>query len=71
MYEIERAKNAFLRAAAALTESSTSETIAFALIEGSKGLLALAEYDKHEHGARKAFAYLEERKADGDLQDLV
>jgi hypothetical protein len=59
--EVEHAKNSFLRAAAALTEARTKETIAFALVEGSAGLLALAEYDKGERGKQLALAFLEER----------
>jgi hypothetical protein len=42
---IERAKTAFIRAAAALTEAPTVEALAFALQEGALGLLHVGEAD--------------------------
>jgi len=49
----EVASRCFLRAAAALTEVTTVDTIAFALIEASLGMLALAELDVGERGRRR------------------
>lgn len=43
-----RARDGFLRAAAALTEPPTAGVLAFALLEGSIALLAIAEADVGE-----------------------
>lgn len=46
------ARDAFLRAAAALTEPITAGVVAFALLEASIGLLRLAECDDDEQSGR-------------------
>lgn len=43
--DIEDARRAFTRAAAALTELPTTETLAFALLEGAIGLKRIADAD--------------------------
>lgn len=48
----ELARDAFLRAAAALTEPVTAGVVAFALLEASVGLLRLAECDDEEQSGR-------------------
>lgn len=48
-----RAKDRFLRAAAALTEPATEEHIAFALEEAAIGLHYLAKADHDERGLRR------------------
>lgn len=48
----DRARDCFLRAAAAMTEPPKVGNVAFALLEASLGMLALAELDVDE-GARK------------------
>lgn len=54
-----RARDAFLRAAAALTEPLTDQTLAFALLEGAIGLAACAEADAANEPARQlVFGYL-------------
>lgn len=46
------ARDAFLRASAALTEPVTAGVVAFALLEASIGLLRLAECDDEEQSGR-------------------
>lgn len=46
------ARDAFLRAAAALTEPVSAGVVAFALLEASIGLLRLAECDDDEQSGR-------------------
>lgn len=46
------ARDAFTRAAAALTEPLTADVVAFALLEASIGMLRLAEADDDEQSAR-------------------
>jgi hypothetical protein len=50
-HALDEARDLFLRAAAALTEFRTEETIAFALLEGAIGLVQLAKADP-EYKAR-------------------
>jgi hypothetical protein len=45
-----RARDAFLRAAAALTDPPTVETLAFAIIEGARGLFELVKLDEDQAG---------------------
>lgn len=42
---LDQARDQFLRAAAALTELRSDETVAFALLEGAIGLIQLAKAD--------------------------
>lgn len=54
----EVASRCFLRAAAALTEAATVDAIAFALLEASLGMLALAELDVGEKGRKRVEAMM-------------
>lgn len=56
----DQARDAFLRAAAALTEYPTSDVLAFALLEGSFGLKQLAEADEDKRAHDIVIAKLEE-----------
>ena len=44
-FHADRARDAFLRAAASLTEPRTTALVAFALLEGAIGLMELAKSD--------------------------
>lgn len=54
-----RAKDKFLRAAAALTEPCTAEHLAFALEEGALGLHYLAKADENQRGLARLEARIE------------
>lgn len=56
--DIERARQALLRAAAALTEPATHQVLAFALVEAATGLLCIARADVDEAGRALAEARL-------------
>lgn len=62
------ARNAFLRAAAALTEPLTTGVVAFALLEASIGMLSLAKADDDEQSAR---ARVEERVRGAMQQEVT
>lgn len=46
--DLDEARRAFIRAAAALTEIPTTETLAFALLEGAIGLKRVSDADIDE-----------------------
>lgn len=54
-----RAQDAFTRAAAALTEPTT-DALAFALLEATKGVMVLAEIDVGQKAKARVEAYLRE-----------
>lgn len=57
----EAARDAFLKAAAALTEFPTADVLAFALIEGGIGMLHVAKADESGAALAKAEAFLRGR----------
>ena len=70
--QIHRARDAFLRAAAALTEAATPNVLAFALLEGAIGMNAVANADEEHAALAVAESFLRAEKdarlaaADGD-----
>jgi hypothetical protein len=56
--DLQRARDHFMRASAALTETPDPHTIAFALLEAGLGILSLAKADRNERALNEAENYL-------------
>jgi hypothetical protein len=62
--DLQRARDHFMRAAAALTETPDANTIAFALLESGLGMLSLAKADREERGLNEAERYLRQLRSE-------
>lgn len=65
----DKARDAFIRAAAALTEYPTTEAITFALLEGGLGLVYLAQLDVDEKGRRNVLEFIKQSREERKRRD--